>query len=207
MNVYVTLANTAAKWPDRIAIVDAYGALTFKDLFAQTEAVKENLIRAGISNGHGIGIVIPNSRHFHIALFAALGCQAVVMPIGYQTAGEIAGAISDADLHFVMSEKGKSLGIEKLKRIHFENDFMELRMTDRRKDQPTVPFIPDAALMRFTSGTTGTAKCVILSHRAVLERTQAANEGLGLFRPIVYCGCFQWPFILLSRLSCTCDTE
>jgi acyl-coenzyme A synthetase/AMP-(fatty) acid ligase len=34
--------------------------------------------------------------------------------------------------------------------------------------------------MRFTSGTTGDAKCVILSHRALWERTEAANKGLKL---------------------------
>ena len=34
--------------------------------------------------------------------------------------------------------------------------------------------------MRFTSGTTGTSKGVVLTHRDVLERTRAANSGLGL---------------------------
>jgi acyl-coenzyme A synthetase/AMP-(fatty) acid ligase len=34
--------------------------------------------------------------------------------------------------------------------------------------------------VRFTSGTTGTAKGVVLTHRAVLERISAANGGLGL---------------------------
>jgi acyl-coenzyme A synthetase/AMP-(fatty) acid ligase len=34
--------------------------------------------------------------------------------------------------------------------------------------------------LRFTSGTTGAAKGVILTHQGVLERTRAANQGLGL---------------------------
>ena len=34
--------------------------------------------------------------------------------------------------------------------------------------------------MRFTSGTTGTAKGVILTHQSMLERIRAANRGLGL---------------------------
>ena len=45
---------------------------------------------------------------------------------------------------------------------------------------PLAPGIADAAFVRFTSGTTGAAKGVVLTHRDVLERTRAANSGLGL---------------------------
>ena len=38
----------------------------------------------------------------------------------------------------------------------------------------------DPAFIRFSSGTTGTSKGVILSHRTLLERVAAANHGLGI---------------------------
>lgn len=38
----------------------------------------------------------------------------------------------------------------------------------------------DPAFIRFSSGTTGTSKGVILSHRTLLERVAAANRGLGI---------------------------
>ena len=45
---------------------------------------------------------------------------------------------------------------------------------------PLAPGIKDAAFVRFTSGTTGQSKGVVLTHRDVLERTRAANSGLRL---------------------------
>jgi acyl-coenzyme A synthetase/AMP-(fatty) acid ligase len=56
-----------------------------------------------------------------------------------------------------------------------------LRFTRLDAPQPPLaPGIKDAAFVRFTSGTTGQSKGVVLTHRDVLERTQAANSGLGL---------------------------
>jgi acyl-coenzyme A synthetase/AMP-(fatty) acid ligase len=56
-----------------------------------------------------------------------------------------------------------------------------LRFTRLDNSQaPLAPNIKEAAFVRFTSGTTGTAKGVVLTHRDVLERTRAANSGLGL---------------------------
>ena len=42
------------------------------------------------------------------------------------------------------------------------------------------PFVHEPAFIRFTSGTTGKSKGVIVSHQSVLERIEGANKGLEL---------------------------
>jgi long-subunit acyl-CoA synthetase (AMP-forming) len=52
-----------------------------------------------------------------------------------------------------------------------------------REPPPTLAKL-NPAFIRFTSGTTGDAKGVVLSHETIFERIQAANQGL--FFLIIY---------------------
>ncbi len=55
------------------------------------------------------------------------------------------------------------------------------------------------AFIRFSSGTTGTSKGIVISHETLLGRITAANEGLR--------GCCRWRTTLRFRLFCICITE
>ena len=41
--VYTTLTHAAATWPDQLAIADEYGQLTYRQLYEQTELLKNYL--------------------------------------------------------------------------------------------------------------------------------------------------------------------
>lgn len=181
MNIYNTLVTSAATWPDRVAIVDAYGEFTFAALLLETEKLKDNLLHAGLKKDNAIGILTGNNRYFLTALYATLACDAIAMPIGYQqTDDEIEKAIDEANLHFILLERSESVRESRGLSISMQYDSLLLYQTERSTHHPTVDFIPNAAIMRFTSGTTGTAKCVVLSHQSVWDRIQAANQGLHL---------------------------
>jgi long-chain acyl-CoA synthetase len=182
LNVYFTLLAASTTWPDHLAVVDEHGAITYAELYQQTESLKNKLITAGVKPGQGIGLLVKNNRHFLIGLYAGIGCGAVVMPISpQQKTDEINKATKEARLHYLLSDRNdlyvnqnESLKIDLLQQPLF------LGKTNRSSLEKTVDFINQPAVMRFTSGTTGEAKCVILSHRSVLERIEAANEGLKL---------------------------
>lgn len=180
MNIYETLQNTAKDFPERVAIHDDYGSLTYKALFDQTEKLKAHLIASGVASNTGVALITKNSRYFIIGLYAGVGCGAVVMPISpQQRPQEIQSALSEAQLHFILTddETFNSHGNKSETITILPNDLF-LTTTGRDSNDLTVPFIQDVAFMRFTSGTTGSAKCVILSHRSVIERIEAANEEL-----------------------------
>jgi acyl-coenzyme A synthetase/AMP-(fatty) acid ligase len=181
MNVFDKLAASARQWPDRTAIIDAGGALDYQSLWREVEALRAQLDRLGVSEGQGVGVRARNGRAFVIGALAALGCGAVIMPIHHQMKlDELNDMIAQAPLCAILDENigtpypGKTVALE-------NPGSNGLRFTRLENSQPPLaPNIAGAAFVRFTSGTTGAAKGVVLTHRDVLERTRAANSGLGL---------------------------
>ena len=176
-NIYATLVHAAKKWPDRLAIADEHGTLTFAQLYEQTEALKNKLLAAGVQKQTGLSIITKNSRHFSIGLYAGLACECVVMPLApYQRPDEIRKALSEARIHFILTDNAEIAQLGSHAALLSPSFYFSTTGFDIHDH--TVPFLRQAAVMRFTSGTTGDAKCVVLSHESILERIEAANEGL-----------------------------
>jgi acyl-CoA synthetase (AMP-forming)/AMP-acid ligase II len=196
MNVFETLAKSAAQWADRTAIIDAAGAMDYRSLWREVEALRVQLDRLGVRPGQGVGIRARNGRAFVIGGLAALGCGAVVMPIHHQIKpDEVSDMLAKAPLCVIIddgsggpvaarpeqSRAREQAGPEHDRSLTVTALSNGLRFTRLDNSQaPLAPQIADAAFVRFTSGTTGEAKGVVLTHRDILERTAAANSGLKL---------------------------
>ncbi|HEV2453462.1 MAG TPA: class I adenylate-forming enzyme family protein [Verrucomicrobiae bacterium] len=181
MNVFETLARSAMQWADRTAIIDAGGAMDYRSLWREVEALRLQLDRLGVKPGQGVGIRARNGRAFVIGGLAALGCGAVVMPIHHQIKpDELSEMLAKAPLCVIIDDGSGT--VQSGKTVALENPGGNaLRFTRLDNSQaPIAPQIADAAFVRFTSGTTGAAKGVALTHRDILERTAAANSGLKL---------------------------
>jgi acyl-CoA synthetase (AMP-forming)/AMP-acid ligase II len=74
-------ASGAARYPDRIAVVDERGVVTFSELHRRTNALARELRKAGISEGDGVAIMCRNHRGFIEATVACskLGAGALYL--------------------------------------------------------------------------------------------------------------------------------
>ncbi len=180
--VYGILKAAARQWPENPAIYDDHGMLTFQQLYLEVEGLRSRLLSLGVKQGMGVGVKARNGRNFITGIFAVIGCGAAVMPISHQLKkAEIEGIINEAQLHALLDDRcgGQPLpviGTEiamKAGSFSFSNTHIAISCL-------FAPHVKMPAFIRFTSGTTGKSKGVIISHQSVMERIEAANKALQL---------------------------
>ena len=154
-----------------VAVQDKYGALSYGQLWDEVGVLAAALGRKGLGPGQGVALSLANSRYFVIAALAAVRCGAVVVPFWPSLPGR-------ADL--IGAGYCMILGDERLDGVSIGGPSSPLRcvvlMENRRRI--LIPWMEGPAFVRYTSGTTGRAKGVVLSEQAVVERIGATARNL-----------------------------
>ena len=173
------LRASAGKWPNRTAVIDHQGLVTYDELAKGAEILSKNLIRHGIGKGHGLGVRTRNGRDFIVAMFAGLQAGAAILPIyNAMPAKELTGLLTIARLHGILDDNSAPpFPAEDCTNLVTDvgRELLFYR-TGRPFSEPLVEWLPEAALLRFTSGTTGTSKGVVISHQAAADRIAAAQS-------------------------------
>ncbi len=180
--VYEILKDAAHNWPNHPAVYDEHGMITFKQLYEEADLLLSQLKYHGIKEGMGIGVMAANGRNFIIGIFAAVGTGATVMPMSPQLKqAEIDDIVEEAKLHAIMDDRSSIQPLQNIETV-IPLGFGSFRFafTGINPSVPFAPFVQQPAFMRFTSGTTGRSKGVLVSHQTVLDRIDAANNGLKL---------------------------
>jgi acyl-CoA synthetase (AMP-forming)/AMP-acid ligase II len=94
-NPYTLLAIAAARWPNRAAMIDDDGILTYRGLQSETESLARELSGEGAGSGQAVGVMCRNGRGFVKAFFAAalVGADVVLVNTDFRT-DALAAALS-----------------------------------------------------------------------------------------------------------------
>lgn len=182
-NLYQRFRETAARRPEHLAIVGPRGARwSSAELLAAMDAAGDELHAAGVRPGACVGLHATSSAQYIIDTYAIWRCGGCVVPIPTELAiGEKAEICRAIALDYVLSPPASAEFLDESRRGKSwqlgERALVEWRPA---REHPSGFRELDAGFIRFTSGTTGSSKGVVLSHTTIGERIAGANEALRL---------------------------
>ena len=177
-NLANLLQDTASRLPANLAVSEGSRTWTYAQLWQEVCSVAGQLEAAGIGADRMVGLQWSNGAAFIVLTYALWRCGAVVVPIPRELQdAERADLIRAMDLAAIVSAETPP-GATCTARIPVAG--ADARVSVLHTRRAAVKAQVNAALVRFTSGTTNTNKGVVLTHEGILDRITAANRALGI---------------------------
>lgn len=180
-NIFQVIKRETEPHVKRIALIEGRKSITYDELFAATELVAETLRGKGVDRLRRVGLLCDDSIDYVIVSLAILSLSAVIVPISpEQTPEEIEAVIERIDVDVIIAEPRlrRDEREEKLESAGFVAREFTIVWRESGERPPEGYFNANPAFIRFSSGTTGASKGVLLSHETIVERTDAADRGL-----------------------------
>jgi long-chain acyl-CoA synthetase len=196
LSIAAILAESAQRYPDRVAVVLGPQQVTYEELWREARLYATVLRDRGVGPGDRVALLVPNVPDFPRFYYAVLALGAVVVPVhALLTPEEIEYVLRDSGAALLCASgplvesgaKGAEMaGVPLLTSMLPE----PLPGVDRIEDlavrvEPVpayLPVDPDAdAVILYTSGTTGQPKGAVLSHLSLTMNAHlSATDVLGL---------------------------
>jgi long-chain acyl-CoA synthetase len=183
VNVVDEIRATARMAAGHPAIVEGDRICSYAELLARVDALAHDWQRAGIAPLDRVAFVYPDGIDYVVGSLAVLALGAAVVPVSPTLMwDEVTRVVLEMDARHVVSVPEVALRFGGSLRECWRDEHFQV--ATRETSGLVLPGYESIApaFIRFSSGTTGTSKGVVLSHRAILERTDAADHGLAITR-------------------------
>lgn len=179
----MTIRRETDRHRNRVAVIEGEQSVNYGQLFSSVDQVAASLKAEGVGPCDRVGILCADGIDYITVSLAVLSLSAVVVPISpEQSASEIDAILERISVHYLAAEKGahEGPGARTLPAAGFCTRTFSLAKRTVTQEPPEEYFSMNPAFIRFTSGTTGASKGIVLSHESIIERTDAADRGLGI---------------------------
>ncbi len=180
MNIFDIIKRETEGCRNKTAVIEGEDRIRYAELIHSAELVAESLRKKGVTRLHRVGLLCDDSIDYIVASLAILSLSAAVVPVSpEQTSEEVETVIDRIDVDYLIAEPRLRQGgyADTLRSDGFRKEFIIVKRTLRERPKAEY-FRLNPAFIRFSSGTTGASKGVLLSHEAIIERTDAADQGL-----------------------------
>ncbi|HDQ03253.1 MAG TPA: long-chain-fatty-acid--CoA ligase [Deltaproteobacteria bacterium] len=220
--------RSAARYPERTAIIFRDKILTFYDLEEEACRFANLMLSLGVKKGERVAINAYNSHYYAISLLGLAKIGAVQVPVNYMlNCEEIAYVVShsgakiflveDSLLPVIEAKKELFQSVENWGLISLQETLptdgyfdLEKEMSSMPADEPDIEVsAEDIVQIPYTSGTETKPKGAMLSHRALMSQYfsciiegQYEKEDVSIHAlPLFHCAqlhCFLIPFIYVG---------
>jgi fatty-acyl-CoA synthase len=211
--IYGALSEKAVRLPDHEALVVPHQRkrFTFSELIAEVERVARGLAGLGLRAGDRVGIWVTNCAEWIFLQLACAQTGVVLVNINPAYRSEDLGYVlrksgmkvlflhagdARADYRGIYAEACSNQNLERVRTIFLGEESWAQFTTcgARMPEESTNP--DDVVNIQYTSGTTGYAKGVLLTHHNVLNNASLVAESMGLGTedrvvnpfPLYHCG-------------------
>lgn len=181
VNIFETIKKETAGHQSKIAVIEGDRNISYKYLIDSADKLALSLKDCGIKPLHRVAMLCNDSIEYIVISLAILSIEAVVVPISPSLSWDEADAVlKRIDVNYLVFDKpAYSTKDASFFYSGFNNDrqyFIHRKNVKENvhKDYYTI----NPAFIRFSSGTTGESKGVVLSHESIIERTDAADKAL-----------------------------
>ncbi len=180
-NIVETIRRETAALRGKTAVVDGDIERSYEQLLDSVEQVSRTLEQEAVNPLERVAFLCEDSIDYVIGCLAILRRGAVVVPVSPSLMGDELERVMDRmDVNVLIHDAAvhRREDSHRLDDAGFcARDFFLYRRP-ARNDQPEDYAHLNPAFIRFSSGTTGDSKGVLLSHETILARTDAADQGL-----------------------------
>ncbi|MFV8829014.1 long-chain-fatty-acid--CoA ligase [Alkalihalobacterium sp. APHAB7] len=190
MNLYSNLTNALNLNPDKEAYIFLNESTTYRELHQKVNQFAHSLSQQGIQKGDSVALLLGNTPEFVIAYYGTICAGATVVPVNPTfTAREIEyiltnskakGVIADASLHTPLTEVRQNVSslafVVYSKPVESELAFASFIDNDVQNFNGPVVEEDDVAVILYTSGTTGSPKGVMLTHKNLQSNAEAVRD-------------------------------
>jgi long-chain acyl-CoA synthetase len=182
------LEKTAARQPQKTAIIAKEEQLTFAELNRRVHALAGHLQQEGIRQGDRVGVLLPNSAAIPLSYYATQKIGAVTVILDARLKGiELQGVLKDADLKLLIVHSQLFPEVEEAFKaitpipVWISEADGDRSFESRFSSPAGTVWLPkfnanDDALILYTSGTTGEPKGVVLSYRNLVQYPHVMSE-------------------------------
>ena len=174
-------AATAARHPDRLAIVFGDRRLTYAEVDRRSAEIARGLVRLGIGPGAAVGLWMERGADLLLSQIAIARTGAAWLPFDADApADRIAVCLRDCDAKALLTSPGLSARAPRDRPVLTPDGLADPADT---RDLPARPagLTPEGpAYMIYTSGSTGVPKGIVITGRNICHFLRSANEIYGI---------------------------